>query len=83
MAKVTQRDLQMDNDTKFGLLVIGVPLLGILYCALILAVMLSSAAARAHPILTGTIFVLAPSLVSGSIWLYASINARKQENIGL
>ena len=73
----------MDKDTQFGLLVIGVPLLGTLYCAMILAVMLSSAAARAHPIITGTIFVLAPSLISGSIWLWASASARKQENIGL
>ncbi|MBE9194590.1 hypothetical protein IQE94_00470 [Synechocystis sp. PCC 7339] len=75
--------MAMDKDTKFALLVMGVPLLGVLYCAFILAVMLSSETARQHPIITGTIFVLAPSLISGTIWLRASFKARKQENLGL
>lgn len=73
----------MDKDTKFALLVMGIPLLGVLYCAFILGVMLSSETARQHPIITGTIFVLAPSLISGTIWLRASFKARKQENLGI
>ncbi|AIE75962.1 hypothetical protein KQ311_15090 [Synechocystis sp. CS-94] len=75
--------MAMDKDTKFALLVMGVPLLGVLYCAFILAVMLSSETARQHPIITGTIFVLAPSLISGTIWLRASFKARKEENLGI
>lgn len=73
----------MDKDTKFGLLAIGIPLVGLLYCGLILAVIFMVPAAQAHPILTGTIFVLAPSLISGSIWLWSSFKSRKKENLGL
>ena len=53
----------MDKDTKFALLVVGVPLLGAAYCALMLGVMFAFADARQHPIITATVFVLAPSLV--------------------
>lgn len=73
----------MDKDTKFALLVMGVPLLGFLYCGFILAVMFTSETARQHPILSGTVFVLAPSLISGSIWLWSSFKAKNEENIGL
>ncbi len=51
----------MDKDTKFALLVVGVPLLGAAYCALMLGVMFAFADARQHPIITATVFVLAPS----------------------
>jgi glucose uptake protein GlcU len=73
----------MDKDTKFALLVIGVPFLGLLYVALILGIMLFSPWSREHPIITATVFVIAPSLVSGSIWLFGSVKARNKENLGL
>ncbi|MFM7579168.1 MAG: hypothetical protein ACKO5Q_19825 [Microcystaceae cyanobacterium] len=73
----------MDKDTKFALLVVGVPLLGVGYCAFILAVMLLSPDARSHPIITATIFVLAPSIMSGSIWLWSSFRAKNKARLGL
>lgn len=73
----------MDKDTKFAALVLGIPLLGLAYCAVILSVMIYSAWAREHPIVVATIFVIAPSLISGSIWLLSSAKARNKENIGL
>lgn len=73
----------MDKDTKFAVLVLGVPFLGLLYCGLILGIMLYSAWAREHPVIIATLFVIAPSLISGSIWLFSSAKARKKENIGL
>ncbi|MEG3435515.1 hypothetical protein V0288_00140 [Pannus brasiliensis CCIBt3594] len=73
----------MDKDTRFAALVIGIPFLGVAYCGLIFAIMLSSAWAREHPIVLAAIFVLAPSLVSGSIWLFRSFGARKTERLGL
>lgn len=73
----------MDKDTKFALLVLGVPFLGLAYCALILAVMSFSAGARQHPIITATAFVLAPSLVSGSVWLWSSFQSKNREKLGL
>lgn len=73
----------MDKDTKFALLAIGVPFVGLLYCAIILAVIFMVPAAQNHPIITATIFVLAPSLISGSLWLWSSYKSRKNENLGL
>ncbi|GFE71325.1 hypothetical protein [Chroococcus sp. FPU101] len=73
----------MDKDTKFAALVLGVPFLGLLYCALILGIMLYSAWAREHPVIIATVFVIAPSLISGSIWLFSSAKARNKEKLGL
>lgn len=73
----------MDKDTKFALLVIGIPLLGFAYCAFMLAVMFLSPDARQHPIIVGTIFVLAPSIISGYIWLQSSAKAKNKERLGL
>ncbi len=73
----------MNKDNKFALLVMGVPLLGLLYCTLIFAVMIALPTAREHPIITATIFVLTPSLVSGSIWLRSSAQAKNKKNLGL
>jgi hypothetical protein len=73
----------MDQDTRLALLAIGVPILGLLYCGLILAVMLLSPDAREHPIIMATIFSLAPSIISGSVWLRASAKARNKDKLGL
>jgi hypothetical protein len=48
-----------------------------------LGVMFAFADARQHPIITATVFVLAPSLVSGSIWLFSSFRAKNKERLGL
>jgi hypothetical protein len=73
----------MDKDTRFALLVVGVPLLGTGYCGLMLAVMFALPQARLHPILTATVFVLAPSIVSGTIWLLSSSKAKNKARLGL
>jgi hypothetical protein len=69
----------MDKDSKFALLVMGVPLLGLSYCGIILAVMLLSDWARAHPIIMATVFALAPSLISGSIWLNSAVRGQNNK----
>jgi len=73
----------MDKDTKFALLVVGIPLLGLGYCALMLAIMFLIPDARQHPIIIAALFVLAPSVVSGSIWLASSAKAKNKERLGL
>jgi hypothetical protein len=73
----------MNKDTQFALLVVGIPLLGLAYCGLILGVMVFSAEARHHPIITATVFVLAPSLISGSVWLWSSFKAKDRQKLGL
>jgi hypothetical protein len=70
----------MDKDKKFALLVIGVPFLGLIYCGIILATLLYSEWAREHPIIVAAVFTLAPSLISGLIWLNGAIkNQNKQK----
>ncbi|MBR8831097.1 MAG: hypothetical protein N5P05_003804 [Chroococcopsis gigantea SAG 12.99] len=73
----------MDKDTKFGIFVIAVPLLGLLYCALVFAVLINFEWARQHPVITAAFFVLTPSLISGSIWLFGSARAKNKERLGL
>jgi uncharacterized membrane protein len=73
----------MDKDTKFGLLVMGVPLLGLLYVAFVIAVMLFSPFAQEHPISMAAVFVIAPSLISGSIWLIGSAKSPNKKRLGL
>jgi hypothetical protein len=73
----------MDKDTQFAVLVIGIPFLGLAYCALIFSVMIYWSWAREHPVSMAAIFVLAPSLISGSIWLLASYKARQSQRLGL
>jgi len=66
----------MDKDTKFALLVIGTPILGLVYCGIIFAVLFYSSWARENPILMGGIFFLVPSIVSGSIWMKSAIKGQ-------
>jgi glucose uptake protein GlcU len=73
----------MDKDTQFAVLVIGIPFLGLAYCGLIFAVMIYWVWGREHPVTMATFFVLAPSLISGSIWLLASYKARQKQRLGL
>lgn len=70
----------MDKDTKFALLVVGIPFIGLLYCGVILAVLLLSPWAREHPIIMATIFSIAPSLISGSIWLKSAMKGQNKTN---
>jgi hypothetical protein len=71
----------MNKDTKFALLVIGVPFLGLIYCGIILTTLLYSEWARSHPIVVAAIFTLAPSLISGSIWLNAAIKNQNKAHL--
>lgn len=71
----------MDKDQKFALLVIGVPFLGLLYCGIIIAVLVSSAWAREHPIIMATLFSVGPSLLSGSIWLRSAMRGQNKNRM--
>ncbi len=73
----------MDRDTQFGIFVIAVPFLGLLYCVLVFAVLIYFDWPREHPVVTAAFFVLLPSLVSGSIWLLRSAKAENKERLGL
>ncbi len=68
----------MNQDSKFALLAIGVPFLGLLYCGMILGTLILFPWTREHPIVTGAVFVVAPSLISGSIWLFSAVKGQNK-----
>jgi len=69
----------MDENTRLGLLLIGIPVGGAIYCGLILLVMFTIPWAQQHPIIMGSVFVVLPSVISGSIWLKSSLKANSQK----
>lgn len=72
--------LLMDKDTKFALLVIGLPFLGLLYCTIIVAFLIMSPLGREHPILTGAAFAFVPFSFAASIWIRASAKAYQKKS---
>ncbi len=65
----------MDSDSKFALLVIGLPLGGLVYCGLGVALMIFSSTVREHPLVSGMLFLLIPLAIAVSIWIRASAKA--------
>ncbi|NEP57317.1 MAG: hypothetical protein F6K31_09875 [Symploca sp. SIO2G7] len=65
----------MNADTKFTLLVLGLPLGGLVYCALGVALMILSPTVREHPLVSGMLFLLIPLAIATSIWIRASAKA--------
>ena len=68
----------MNSDDKFALLVIGIPLIGLLYCGLGITSMVYSSGVRDHPLISGAVFILIPFLTAVSIWIRASAKAYKK-----
>ena len=68
----------MNSDQKFILIVLGIPLIGLIYCGLGIAVMASSITVREHPIISGAIFILLPFCTAVYIWITASAKAYKK-----
>ena len=65
----------MDKDTKFALLVVGLPLAGLIYCGIIIALLLNSPLARDHPLFAGLGFGIVPIAIAATIWIRASAQA--------
>lgn len=68
----------MNSDQRFILIVLGIPLIGLIYCGLGIAVMASSLTIREHPIISGAIFILFPFCTAAYIWISASAKAYKK-----
>lgn len=68
----------MDSNQKFALLVLGIPLLGLVYCGLGITAMVYSAAVREHPVISGAIFILLPFTIAAYTWISASAKAYKK-----
>jgi hypothetical protein len=71
----------MDKDTKFALLVIGLPFTGLAYCGVIIAFLLASPWGREHPIIAGIGFAFVPFTIAASIWIRASAKAYQKQGI--
>ena len=70
--------MNMDSNDKFALLVIGIPLIGLIYCGIGVILMISSSTIREHPVISGSIFILIPFSLAASIWIRASAKAYKK-----
>jgi hypothetical protein len=68
----------MNENDKLTILLLGIPVGGALYCALVLFILFNVPWAREHPLVMGAAFVGIPSIFSGSIWLKSSLSAKKQ-----
>lgn len=65
----------MDQDTRFALLVLGLPFLGLLYCLVIIWFMIASPLAQNHPLISGLGFAIVPFSLAAYIWIKASAKA--------
>ena len=66
------------SDKKFALLVLGIPLVGLVYCGLGITAMTSVPTVRQHPITSGAIFILLPFCIAAYTWISASAKAYKK-----
>ncbi|MEM7761103.1 MAG: hypothetical protein AAF298_23680 [Cyanobacteria bacterium P01_A01_bin.40] len=66
------------DDKKFAFLVLGIPLIGLVYCGLGITAMSSSVTIRQHPITSGAIFILLPFCIAAYTWISASAKAYKK-----
>ena len=70
----------MDKDTKFSILVIGLPLLGLLYCGCIILLLMNSPFARQNSLITGLGVMIVPLGIAATTWIKASAKAYSQNN---
>ncbi len=69
---------KMNPDKKFALLVLGIPLIGLVYLGLGLTAMSSISTVREHPVISGAIFILLPFCIAAYTWISASAKAYKK-----
>ena len=68
---------KMNSDDKFALLVIGTPLIGLVYCGIGIWLMVSNETIREHSLISGAIFILIPFVIAVITWIRASAKAYK------
>ena len=65
----------MNDENKFIALVLGLPIAGLLYGGLIVALMVSQPTLRSHPLGFGFLFFLIPFIIAATTWISASAKA--------
>lgn len=68
----------MDTDTRFIVLVLGLPIAGLLYVGLIVTLMVTQPTLRSHPLGFGFLFFLIPFIIAATTWIQASAKAYRQ-----
>ena len=68
----------MNSDDKLVLLFLGVPMAGLLYCALGIAAMINFSSIREHALISGFVFFLIPFSTAATIWIKASAKAYRK-----
>lgn len=68
----------MNSDDKLVLLFMGVPIAGLLYCALGITAMVYVSSIREHALVSGGIFFLIPLTTAATIWIKASAKAYRK-----
>jgi hypothetical protein len=68
----------MDSDTKFIVLVMGLPIAGLIYCGMGIGLMATNATVRENSLIAGALFLLIPFTIGAFIWLKASAKAYKK-----
>lgn len=75
MAIKTPNKINLNSDQQLIFLVLGLPILGLIYCGLSIAAMASFAVIREYALISGTFFILIPFTIAASIWIRASAKA--------
>ncbi|WP_373478428.1 hypothetical protein [Geminocystis sp.] len=70
----------MDKDTRFALLVIGLPFLGLIYCLGIIFLFVVSPFAQNHSFMTGILAAMIPFIIAVILWTKASAKAYQKKN---
>ncbi|MGB3691786.1 MAG: hypothetical protein WA865_10550 [Spirulinaceae cyanobacterium] len=78
MATKPQNKKVIDSDTKFALLVFGIPIAGLIYCGLGITAMVSFPFLRQHALISGGFFLFTPFSIAASIWIRASAKAYRK-----
>jgi hypothetical protein len=67
----------MNSERQFIALVLGLPLMGLVYCGLGIAAMVYIPLIRNYPVISGSIFILVPFSLAVFFWIRASAKAYK------
>lgn len=73
-----QNKIIENSNKQLIFVVLGLPILGLVYCGLGIAGMASFAVIREQALISGTLFILIPFTIAASIWIRASAQAYRQ-----
>ena len=73
-----QNKIATNSNTQLIFLVLGLPIVGLIYCGLGIAAMASFSFIREYALISGLLFILIPFTIAASIWIRASAKAYRR-----